>query len=205
MIKKRIGVFETNSSSMHSLVIKKSGHKQSLSDALGGKYSLIKGNKLKINEDDLYFDREPFKIITSAIDKFFYLIADISNNDGYMYDDVLFHKLTKSLKTAYPEIEEIVFPIIIDDELPFLYKTNFYGFVDHQSKGMITNYLKDNNIDPVDFIQNTKYIIIIDGDEYCIWDNFKDENLINIDEIETEINPFSKVAKPYEKELPYED
>lgn len=62
----------------------------------------------------------------------------------------------------------------------------YYGYVDHQSMGLLKAFLEKENVNLVDFLGNSKYVVIIDGDEFCDWDLFKYSGLINIANIEKE-------------------
>lgn len=72
-------------------------------------------------------------------------------------------------------------------------ETDYYevpniGIIDHQSSGTLTNFLKEKNISLKEFLTNKKYIIVIDGDEYCELENMINNNILNKDYIE-EIYP----------------
>ena len=72
-------------------------------------------------------------------------------------------------------------------------ETDYYevpdiGIIDHQSAGLLTNFLREKNISLKEFLTNKKYIIVIDGDEYCELENMINNNILNKDYIE-EIYP----------------
>ena len=71
-------------------------------------------------------------------------------------------------------------------ESEFSYEQPYYGYVDHQSLGIVENFLKDNNITLKEFLTNKKYIIIIDGDEYNGWGNLKYAGVLNLNNIVSE-------------------
>lgn len=71
-------------------------------------------------------------------------------------------------------------------ETDLYHKVPYYGYVDHQSSGLLEEFLKSENITLVDFLGNRKYVVIISGDEYCDWQAFKYSGLINIANIEKE-------------------
>lgn len=199
MIKIRNSVFETNSSSMHSLVIKKNGSKQDIKDILDTIY-VRKDGSYHIYDEEISFDRYPFRILFTAVQKFLYIYAESSSDKR--------KELLEFMKKTYPEIKEYEFPkkYWIDEEDEDNNEDKYYyGQVDHQSMGFVTNYLKNNNISYEDFITNTKYTVIIDGDEYGEWEKFKKSGLINLDEIETDINPFNSRIKTFEDENGYEE
>lgn len=58
-----------------------------------------------------------------------------------------------------------------------------FGSIDHQSKGMLKNFLKNNNITLEDYLVRKDIIVVVDGDEYCELDNLIDCGLINKDSI----------------------
>ena len=58
------------------------------------------------------------------------------------------------------------------------------GMIDHQSDGKLKGYLEKNNISIKEFLTDTKYIIICDGDERDDLDKMLDAQIINLDEIE---------------------
>lgn len=53
------------------------------------------------------------------------------------------------------------------------------GQIDHQSAGMLKNFLKDRGISLKEFLTNKKYVIIVDGDEYCALDKLVYSGLFN--------------------------
>lgn len=60
------------------------------------------------------------------------------------------------------------------------------GMIDHQSAGLLQNFLKETGISLKEFLTNKKYIIVIDGDEYQSWERYKTAGIINTDNIEAE-------------------
>ena len=191
-MKIRQSVFETNSSSMHSLVIAKNGHIQEIQEILEHKYIGKKGI-YNVWDSEIDFDRSPFKVLNNAIDKLLYLIADAKTDDDRK-------ELIDMFLNIYPDIKGIKFPKEYSDD-----EKISYGYVDHQSNGFVTNYLKTNNISPKDFVTNTKYSVIIDGDEYGEWENFKRSGLVDISKIEVDINPWTAKSKTYEDEYESEE
>ena len=51
---------------------------------------------------------------------------------------------------------------------------------------MLQGFLEKENITLKEFLFNKKYIIIIDGDEYCMFDKAKESGLINMSNIQKE-------------------
>ena len=71
-------------------------------------------------------------------------------------------------------------------ETTYFNRVPYYGYVDHQSMGLLQDFLKSENIALENFLRNKKYVVIIDGDEYDDWEGFKYSGLINIANIEKE-------------------
>lgn len=166
--------FETNSSSMHSLVITKN------SDVVTPKmfeedYYIPKDGTLSIfSREELYFDRAPFRILSTPLEKLEYLIAQSTKEER--------NTLIETFKKIYPKVKEIEFPRYYSEE------GVFYGEVDHQSKGFVKDFLEKHDISIEQFLKEKKYNIIIDGDEYCEWEKVKKSGLIDLDNIVLDIS-----------------
>ena len=153
MINIRSNIFETNSSSSHSIVINKTN-------------SIIRGYDDIEIKDGIYnissrliFDRWPFGILPSVDNKTRFTIASLAN----YYEkgtEAFFDELTNIFKKHYPELKEIKVAFEEYDG------KKYYGEIDHQSSGLLQSFLNKNNISFEEFIFNPKYVVIIDGDEY---------------------------------------
>ena len=53
------------------------------------------------------------------------------------------------------------------------------GTIDHQSAGLLKNFLKDKGISLKEFLTNKRYMIVQDGDEYCDFDRLLKSGIIN--------------------------
>ena len=62
------------------------------------------------------------------------------------------------------------------------------GQIDHQSAGMLKNFLKDRNISLKEFLTNKRYIVVVDGDEIDEFSKLKYSGLIDMDFIIEEYN-----------------
>ena len=60
------------------------------------------------------------------------------------------------------------------------------GHIDHQSAGVLTNFLKDKGISLKEFLTNKKYAVVIDSDESCDFERYQKSGLIDMNFI-TEI------------------
>lgn len=70
------------------------------------------------------------------------------------------------------------------------YEVPDIGVIDHQSHGILTNFLNEKGITLKEFLTNKRYIIVVDGDEYEEFQKMKDNGLINLDFIEEEYNGY---------------
>lgn len=94
----RKNVFETNSSSMHSLVITKTSDKYTSEEIMKDIY-LSDDNSTneedciwKIwDEDELYFGRSPFEVLSSFRDKWLYALASLVGE----YNDKVYKELER--------------------------------------------------------------------------------------------------------------
>lgn len=172
----RASVFETNSSSMHSLVIKKNSDYYT-NEEIHEHLWLHNGEWDIWREESIEFGRHPFKCLGTFESKVRYAIASLC---GYHRDR----------EERFKEIENIVKEVVIECTNIKLPKMSWsdneglsYGYVDED---ILTPFLKEENISLKEFLTNKKYVVIVDGDEYCIWDSMKEAGLINMDEIEKE-------------------
>ena len=181
----RRGVFETNSSSMHSIVVTKND----VCDKDYLKYYPRSKRKISVWEGDLEFERSPFNILATAIHKFRYAIASFLGNATYEHlskdgepDDYLlemmvsFNSLASSI---FDGCEGINYP----DNLDYY----SFGHVDHESCRLLERFLKIENISLEEFIKNPKYIVVIDGDEYQVFNSMKKAGLIREEDIVKEV------------------
>jgi hypothetical protein len=174
----RNGVFETNSSSMHSLVIKKNGGYYT-NEELNEDLWLSKGIWEIWSDEKISFGRYPFKCLATFESKVRYAIASLC---GYRSD----------CEEKFKEIENIVTDVVWECNGIKLPERRWsdsgelsYGYVDED---ILTPFLNDECISLREFLTNKKYVVIVDGDEYCIWNSMKDAGIINMDKIEKEYN-----------------
>ena len=79
------------------------------------------------------------------------------------------------------------------------------GGIDHQSQGMLTQFLISKGITLKEFLLNKKYIVVEDSDESCYIDTMKKSDLFNKDNVVEEYTPWdayleSKILDPEFKE-----
>ena len=168
MIQIRQNVFETNSSSSHSLVIrtdnviKENGEDLHFThdEMLESLHRVFRGAYKPWN-DDWYFGRSPFRSLDTFELKLQYAYANCDSDEDEK------DKITNLLKELVPEIKKVCIPTTC-------------GTDDYQLFG----WLKDHNTSLKEFLTNKKYIVIQDGDEYCIWKDLIDCGLIDKNVIE---------------------
>lgn len=191
----RRGVFETNSSSMHSIVVMKNDMTNKQTNN-GDDVYFCNGNKLNIWKSDLEFDRSPFDVLATPVRKLHYAIASILSRAtyGHITDD---GKCDEYLSAKLDEFDELAMRLFdgckgIEYPLETKYDNKeeweepYLGYVDHESSMILTSFLEKENITLYDFISDPKYIVIIDGDEYCVFNSMKECGLISTETIEKE-------------------
>lgn len=109
----RLGVFESNSSSMHSLCVMKKSDYYTPSDILDSLY-LHKDNDTKEEkcvwepwESNLEFGRSPFRAIGTFAGKWLYACASLVNE----YNDATYKNLEKIAIKYVPGLKKIVMPV----------------------------------------------------------------------------------------------
>ena len=169
MIQIRKGIFETNSSSMHSLVIKNNDAfaedeniyytQEEINNEIG--WNISENKKVyNIKNEDLYFGRSPFRILDTFRDKMHYAFAN-----GFTPEEIC-----PIVNKFIPEVESFNLP-------------EYMGTDDY----LLECWLEKAEISLEEFLINKKYIVICDGDEYCLWDTLKESGIIDKSIIEKEI------------------
>lgn len=109
-------VFETNSSSMHSLVVMKKANTYSKDEILDGFY-LFDDKETgeedcvwKIRDDDLEFGRSPFRSLGTFHDKWLYACASLVSE----YKDDIYNELEKIALQHVPGLKRIELPLTIE-------------------------------------------------------------------------------------------
>ena len=200
----RRGVFETNSSSMHSLVVKKVSEYFTEQEVRDSMYVNDEG-MLHTYHDDLYFGRTPFQVLISIKDKAFYALASMCRYK----DDEVYKEVCDTIRSYIPEFKDIELQIEASTHSKDYYTKesmdNWFGEGNYTDIGdyyvswgyntgsvdedILSEFLKKENISIAEFLKNKRYIVIVDGDEYCIYKDMKRCGLINKNEIEKEYAP----------------
>ncbi len=165
MIQIRKNVFETNSSSTHSLVISKEDH------AYDYHLPVEDDGTLVITFGEFGWGPE---ILAAPIEKLSYLITDrcglynISDDESSDQESIkevvmeseAVRDIVETVMRCCPEVKDVVFELN-DSWNPF-------GYIDHQSQG--TSYEEDLSIE--DIIFSNKVIIMIDNDNSCHYEEY---------------------------------
>lgn len=165
----RQSIFETNSSSMHSIAIKKEHHKIKPGEEQED-FFLYKG-KVGISYDDICFGRTPFRCLATLFTKSLYVIAEDYSNREEVYSII---------RKFYPDFIE------------FDYQFSRSGYPDIgliEESCNVYGFIKRHNITLEDFLTDNAYVIFVDGDEYCVLNNMIRHGIIkkeNFEEIEYE-------------------
>lgn len=110
---------------------------------------------------DLCFGRAPFRVLGTVEGKARYAIA---SRGPRVVDEVL-----EIMQEVYPDLKRIQIP-----RSKYNPDEEEYGYCDDSAL--------PTNIPLRDFILDKRYVIIADGDEYCVWDEFKMTKLFNHNE-----------------------
>ena len=183
MIKIRSSVFETNSSSSHSLVITKNTNRYLTFEEAKRSIQYNYDEETGVYEfpwsDDKYtFNRFPFKVLQEFEDKMLFLYANAPRRarvtkKGYTSYNPEYYKVTRYIgRYCIPGFKSIKLP------------RDRYDRPSCEAYNVLET-LERNNISWYEFLMNPNIIVICDGDEYCVWYDMKKLNLIT--NIEKEI------------------
>lgn len=165
----RGGVFETNSSSMHSLVVSTKGGKYTEDEIYEGMWMDANG-KWNIWSQDIQFGRAPFRLLCSFAEKIRYTLASLNGSD------IKFSDVNQIIDKYAPKVKELVLPIVQEDDVG--------GWTDDD---ILPGALRELKISLEDFLTDRCYMVVVDGDEYCVWDSLKKSGMINTSMIKEEV------------------
>ena len=176
MLQIRHGVFETNSSSSHSISVRKINEITTPEEiAEEFKWRLGKDGVLILWGHYLEFDRSPFMPLTSFFDKIRFAIASYNTHPDAIDDikNIMFKHI--------PGLKSIEFDTKwgYEDE-----KVPDYGYIDHQSIGVLQGFLATHNVPLEEFLLNKKYVVFVDGDEYHIKEQLFESGLLHKEDFE---------------------
>lgn len=149
----RRGVFETNSSSMHSLTIMKKDEKYTTEEILNHFYlhsDTVDGKTTYVwdiwYENDLIFGRSPFRALGTFKDKWLYACASLVQE----YNDDVYKELVEIAKKYIPNLTKIKMPMTNDgfaDKTAEKYKDNEYYQQHGKTEEELIEYLAQKEKD----------------------------------------------------------
>lgn len=157
MINIRNGVFETNSSSSHSICI--NNNRPEITVDLS-KF-IDEHGMWPLMEYDLTFYRHPFRVLTTPESKIKYAIACTAYLGTQSNE---FKRIEETVHELEPNFEHFVF---MRNSQWDCNKPNMGGTDD----AILFPWLKEHNVDLKTFISDSRYFVVCDGDEYNIFED----------------------------------
>lgn len=173
----RRNVFETNSSSSHSLVITTDDEHYTREEI--NKNFYMTDGIVRLWESSLEFYRSPFDMLVTFKDKLRYAIA---SSNGNLVDEC--REICKKYVDEFIDFEfdtkDYVWDSNVNDYVEAKSPVpNYGGTDDYQIEG----WLKKYNVSLEEFLTNKRYIVVVDGDEYNCWLHIKDSGLVDTSKI----------------------
>lgn len=173
----RCNVFETNSSSSHSLVIT-TDNEHYTREEINKNFYMTDGI-VRLWESSLEFYRSPFDMLVTFNDKLRYAIA---SSNGNLVDEC--REICKKYIDGFTDFEFDTKDYVWDSEVKDYVVANvpvpsYGGTDDYQIEG----WLKKYNVSLEEFLTNKRYIVVVDGDEYQIFDHIKKSGLFDTSKI----------------------
>lgn len=176
MINVRRGVFETNSSSMHSLVVVRNPKPYNSRELQLDHYPSESCFELFSCVDNPSFCRAPFQVLRSPVEKLRYYSA------YYLGNEERYELIPKI--TGFISERTGVEPSKIDLTSHHGYDDGF-GYVESNDTGDDPMaYVEEHNITMEEFVLNPKYVVIVDGDEYEEFKKLFESNILNAEDFE---------------------
>lgn len=175
----RKNVFETNSSSMHSLVVVKHPKPYTSDELKLNCYHEDREYQLfGWSSDRSEFGRSPFQTLRTPVDKLRYYVAhELGNCERYEKIPEIKAFISKCTNVPVDKIE-----LRVTSERK---KRDYYGYIEHNDTGESPfEYIARKNISMEDLILNPKYVIIVDGDEYQEFKQLFESNVLNANDFE---------------------
>lgn len=172
MIQVRNNIFETNSSSSHSLIITRAGRPMLTAEeciqSLWVDYDQRTGvYEPELDDEIFHFNRHPFKVLDSFERKLMFLYANApvryrgKSKAGYTIWEHEYYKISNVVKKIIPGFKRVKF----HHDRPSCESYNVLATI-------------KANMTLVEFLTNPNVLVICDGDEYQVWNGMKSINMI---------------------------
>lgn len=182
----RYNTFETNSSSMHSLVVVKDPKPYKSNELLS---DCVYKNKFQLFNyiDEGTYERYPFQVLRTPRDKLKYYVA------YYLGACKRLELIPEILNFIHEETgvpKENILLTIDDDDTDELDSSNTasepnFGYASINDTGEdVFSYIEKNNISLKEFVTNPKYVVIVDGDEYQEFKKLFESNILDANDFE---------------------
>ena len=123
-------------------------------------------------EGDLEFGRSPFDLLTDWYGRLRYAIASYGGDKDKLND------LEEICQRRIENFDHFKFK---EDRWE---NGEYHGYVDHQSIGLLNAALGKYSVSLEDFIFDDRFIVVIDGDEYNVFNTLVDTDMFNKDAVE---------------------
>ena len=173
----RTNVFETNSSSSHSLIVtKRTGY--FTREEINEDFWICDDGLCTIWDTSVVFGRSPDRPLYTFREKLNYLLA-------YYGDNRLSGEKIEELKAICAKYIDGFVDFHTNGEEE--YGNRFSGYIDHQSLGLLDAFFKSHpEVTLEEFLIRKDIVIVIDGDEYGMLSGFVDAGLIDVNFVKEE-------------------
>ena len=186
MIKIRKHLFETNSSSSHSIVLM--NEDKPIDKKINTWRTKDNGIIDFWYSPDLEFERAPFDLLTDWYGRLRYAIAYYGSSQ---------EKINEIKEICRKRIEGFKDFKFREDEYE---KGEYHGDIDHQSWGLLDAALNRFETNLEEFIFNDKFIVVIDGDEYCVFETLMSTGMYNKEAVKDIASASYEIEEKYSHE-----
>ena len=174
----RKGVFETNSSSSHSLVVAKDPRPYTKEELALGLYEGYPKETFSLFDfcDDPTYERYPLRILSTPIEKMqYYVAAKLGAEDNMEEKPAILSMISEATGIPKNKIK-----LTTNDRF------NKYGFAStyNDTGEHPFEYMKRKGITPKEMIFDPRYVLIVDGDELMTFKKLFTRHIILCDDIE---------------------
>lgn len=188
MINIRRNVFETNSSSMHSLVVVKNPKPYNKQELKFDIWDTERDFELfdHYDDEDRIYERSPYRVLRTPKDKLKYYVAyTLGNKEEYDKIPEIKNLIKKYTGLKFDQIILEHTSTRYDSRLRDDVETKDYGCVYGNDTGESPfEFIERKGITMEDLIMNPKYVIITDGDEYQLFKALFESNILNAEDFE---------------------